>query len=93
MFLPALSAASAAEVRLDRHIAMLRVVEAVRLFAAKPPKTLPRNLAEIAEVPIPADPVSNQPFQYRLDGSTAILSPAKLGELHTDLELKITLRP
>ena len=30
-------------------------------------------LSEIQIVPVPLDPITNQPFKYRLDGATAVL--------------------
>ena len=47
---------------------MLRIVEAIRMHGR-----LPKNLAEITEVPIPSDPGTGEPFSYRLKGDTAIL--------------------
>jgi hypothetical protein len=66
--------------RLDRQIAALRCVEAVRLYAAAHGGRLPSALAEVKEVPIPADPMTGKPFAYRLEGRTATLEgPAAPG--------------
>ena len=62
-----------AQVRLDRRVAALRVVEALRMHAASNDGKLPASLADVTVVPIPPDPVTGKPFEYRLDGDTAVL--------------------
>jgi hypothetical protein len=67
--------------RLERRLAALRCVEAIRLHAAANGGKLPASLADIKEVPIPADPLTGKPFVYRLKGGTALLSgPPPEGE-------------
>jgi len=75
LVLPAVTAATGAQVRCDREIRMLRIVEAIRMHGR-----LPEKLADISEVPIPLDPGTGKPFGYGLRGDTAILEavvPAK----------------
>ncbi len=60
------------QLRLRQHIAMLRVVEAVRLYAAGHNGELPETLNAL-EVPVPPDPVTGQPFAYTRKGQTATL--------------------
>lgn len=59
--------------RIDRRIAVLRCVEAVRLYAAHDGK-LPPSLEEIKDVPVPLDPVTGKAFVYLVIGDRAILS-------------------
>jgi len=61
---PALNRISFLQARLDRHIALLRTVEAIRMFAAEHSGGLPRSLGEIDFVPIPSDPVTGEAFLY-----------------------------
>ncbi len=63
--LPALYRIAFIQARLDRNIALLRTVEAIRMFAADHSGRLPGSLAEITAVPIPADPVTGKDFIYR----------------------------
>ena len=49
--------------RLDQRIALLRHVEALRLYAAEHDGTLPAKLSEIS-VPLPDDPFTGKPFRY-----------------------------
>jgi hypothetical protein len=74
LLLPAVHKVSEAGVRLDRRICGLRCVEAIRLHAAGHGGQLPATLAAITEVPLPADPVTGQPFQYDVSGGTATLT-------------------
>ena len=64
-FMPALGRISFLLVRLDRKIALLRTMEAIRMFAADHSGRLPRSLAEITSVPVPADPVTGKNFLYK----------------------------
>jgi hypothetical protein len=61
-----------AQARLDRRIAALRVVEAVRLYAAAHAGKLPPALKDLP-VPVPTDPMTGRDFDYRLDGDRAFL--------------------
>jgi hypothetical protein len=66
--------------RLDRHVAALQCIEALRLYAAGHNGKFPSALAEIAKVPVPGDPVTQKPFVYTRTGSKAILeAPAPEG--------------
>jgi hypothetical protein len=74
--LPAIGSAMDAIARTDREIALLRTVEALRLYAHAHQGKLPESLDKIRDVPIPADPATGQSFQYRLSGETAVLETA-----------------
>ncbi len=73
MLLPVASHCQFAVVRFERRIAALRCIEAIRLYAARHEGRLPRRLGDIAEVPIPVNPVTAKPFHYHHDGDTTIL--------------------
>ena len=59
-----------AQTRLDQRIALLRHVEALRLYAAEHNGALPAQLSDFS-VPLPDDPFTGKPFRYELDGATA----------------------
>lgn len=61
-----------AQGRLDQRIALLRHVEALRLYAAEHDGKLPAQLSDVS-VPLPPDPFTGQPFRYQVDGATAHL--------------------
>ena len=64
-----------AGVRIDRKIAALRTIEALRLHAAVNHHGFPAELADITIVPVPTDPVTGKPFEYKLtDDGKALLS-------------------
>jgi hypothetical protein len=61
-----------AQARTDQRIALLRHVEALRLFAAEHDGALPAKLSEVS-VPLPDDPFTGKPFRYEVAGTTAHL--------------------
>jgi hypothetical protein len=67
---PALYKVRRAQGRLEQRIALLRHVEALRMYAAEHAGKLPEKLADIS-VPLPVDPFTGKPFRYELDGLTA----------------------
>ncbi len=69
---PALLKVRNAQGRLEQRIALLRHVEALRLYAAEHDGKLPVTLSEIP-VPLPLDPFTGKPFRYQVDGATAHL--------------------
>ncbi len=73
MLLPALTRAASRYATVERRVAMLRCVEAIRLHAAGHGRRLPASLDQIQDVPIPRDPMTGVRFLYRLEGNTAIL--------------------
>lgn len=72
LLMPAVNSVRTAQLRLDWQLNALQAVEAVRMYAAEHGK-LPATLEEITVVPVPLNPVTEKPYQYRLDGETAIL--------------------
>ena len=73
LLLPAVGAAKAAEARTERDIALLRVLEALRLYAAGHEGRLPSKLEDVTEVPIPNNPMTGKPFGYECHGDIAVL--------------------
>jgi hypothetical protein len=61
-----------ASARLDQRLALLRCVEALRMYAAENDGKLPAKLSDV-KLPLPVDPVTGKPISYQLDGGTAIL--------------------
>lgn len=71
-FLPRIVEARRAQARVEQRVALLRHVEALRLYAADHDGKLPASLADVA-VPLPADPLTGKPFAYTVEGATAQL--------------------
>jgi hypothetical protein len=69
---PAMYKVKAAQTRLDQRLAMLRIVEALRWYAAENNGALPKSLTDFKE-PLPNDPMSGLPFKYECDGKVAHL--------------------
>lgn len=73
VLLPAVANCKVAMARTERRVAILRAVEAIRLYTAAHDGKLPESLDQITQVPIPVNPFTGQPFAYRLDADTAVL--------------------
>jgi hypothetical protein len=70
--LPDLSRAAATVAGTERRLAMLRVVEAIRMYAAGHKGRLPETL-DTLEVPVPLDNTTGKAFDYGVHGDTATL--------------------
>ncbi len=73
LLLPALQRVTAAPPRAERQIAALRIIGAIRLYAAAHNDHMPERLDDIHEAPIPLDPVTGKAFKYSRHGETALL--------------------
>jgi hypothetical protein len=69
---PAMQKVRRAQGRIEQRIALLRHVEAIRLYAAEHKDQLPEKLSDIT-VPLPVDPFTGKPFRYSLENNTAHL--------------------
>jgi hypothetical protein len=74
LLLPAVGSTKNAETRWQARLARLRILEALRIYAASHDGRLPDRLGDIREVPVPVNPCNDQPFDYHRDGARAILS-------------------
>jgi hypothetical protein len=83
LLLPAVSGVMQAETRNARNLATVQAIEAIRMHAAASGGKLPKSLAEITIVPVPANPATGQPFPYTLDAAAnqATLEVAPIGSL------------
>ncbi|MBN1764598.1 MAG: hypothetical protein JW860_05020 [Sedimentisphaerales bacterium] len=74
--LPAMGRVHFIMTRMERDIAILRCVEAVRMYTAENDGRFPPTLADITTVPVPTDPLTGHDFIYQLvDGKAVIESP------------------
>jgi hypothetical protein len=89
--LPAVGSALAAQTRLDRDFAALQTLEAIRIHLAETGK-LPDKLSDITVVPVPLNPMTNEPFEYRLADGQATLEvpPSRKGLAQTAKRYEIT---
>jgi hypothetical protein len=58
----------------DRQLAALTAVEALRSYAAANGGRLPARLDDVNETPVPTNPATGKPFEYRLADGVATLS-------------------
>jgi hypothetical protein len=66
--------------RLDRHVAALQCVEAMRFHADVNNGKFPNRLSNITQVPVPNDPVTGKPFAFSRTGSVAVLEIPAMGK-------------
>lgn len=71
---PNISSGLIAMARIPRKVAMLRAVEAARMYAAAHEGRLPASLGDVREVPVPVDPVSGSAFSWKIEGDAATLA-------------------
>ncbi|MCB1127523.1 MAG: hypothetical protein KDM81_13605, partial [Verrucomicrobiae bacterium] len=95
LLLPALTRVQERFVELDRRIAALRCVEALRAFGAASSRRLPTSLSDAGLLPIPQDPVTGAAFEYELNNGVARIEGVKIsdGNRPGALSYEITLRP
>ena len=70
-----------------RNVAILQVIEAIRMHAAETGK-FPARLNDITAVIVPNDPSTNQPFVYELNKDVAVIASSTLKQ-PIRLELKL----
>jgi hypothetical protein len=71
---PAVQAAFNAETRCIMNNDVLRIIEAIRIYAAQNDGKLPVKLDDIASVPIPQiEPTSGKPYDYKIKDNTAVI--------------------
>ena len=73
--------------RTRRSVAILQVIEAIKMHAAETGK-LPSRLNDITSVIIPNDPSTKQPFSYELNNDVAVISSSTL---NFPIRLELTL--
>jgi len=77
--------------RLERNMAALQCVEAIRLYAAVHNGKFPNELSDITQVPVPNNPVTQKPLIYRRTGSKAILEAPSKKEQEDRYEIRYEL--
>ena len=61
----------------DRQLAALTAVEALRSYAAAHDGKLPEKLADVTATPVPENPATGEPFEYRVENGIATISDSK----------------
>lgn len=93
---PAIHKITVARFRIERQLAALRCLEAIRLYAAEHQGHLPTSLVDIRDIPILICPITGKPFVYeRMGDGAAMLSapPIPKGTISVrPLSYELTLR-
>ncbi len=74
LLLPAIEPATFAPVRLQREIAALQTIEALRAAAARTGGQFPQTLEELQSSPVPVDPLTGRLMEYQIDNGAAVLT-------------------
>ena len=75
LILPAVGSVHHSSAKSERRLDVLRIVEALRLYAGKHDGALPPSLDAVTDVPVPPlDLITGKPFVYALAGKTARLT-------------------
>jgi hypothetical protein len=85
--LPALQKCVLPFARADRELAALTAVEALRSYAAANGGKMPARLEDMTETPVPENPLTGRPFEYRVDGDTATVA-----DIESEATLKYTIK-
>jgi len=90
LLFPATQAAKTAFLRQSQTLDRIKIVEAVRYYAAVHDGQLPKSLDDIKEIPVPKiDPVTGRSYVYRVEGNTAVLDYTT----HAPSRMEIVLEP
>jgi hypothetical protein len=82
------------QMKIDRQIARLQLIEALRMHASQT-GTLPAQLSDVTIVPVPLDPATGSPFAYKLENGVATLDVTDLMGQSRDvlrMPVRLTLR-
>lgn len=91
-FLPALWKVKQAQARLDQRIALLRVAEAIRLYAHENDGKLPASLDDIS-LPMPIDQYNGKPFNYEVKNGVATVHGSNALKMERDFRhYEITIK-
>jgi hypothetical protein len=83
-----------AQARVEQRIALLRHVEALRMYAAQHEGSLPRARTEL-QLPLPVDPFTGKPFDYSVSGSEVHIrgDPARDDDADdTNVSYRVTIK-
>jgi hypothetical protein len=93
--LPAMKQVYVAALRREVFLSGLQVIEALRMHAAGHDGQLPQSLEEITTVPVPKNPVTGEPYPYRIQDQRALLeieSPDPVGSYGWHIVLTVEPR-
>ena len=88
MLLPSVQQVYVAQQRREAFKNVYMLIEAIRMHIAESDGKLPRSLDEVTVVPIPEFPFTGKPFDYRLEGDTAIID-VPIPRWHNRFEIRV----
>ena len=88
ILLPSIQLAYKAQVRREAFRNALMVIEAIRMHLSANDGQLPSSLDEISVVPVPKFPFTGEPFEYSVEGDTAVLD-LPIPRFHVQYEIQV----
>jgi len=86
---PSLDAAKRAFTRQQQTYELLKIIEAIRYYAAVHDGRLPESLGAIKEIPVATvDPMTGKRFGYKVEGRTAILDYTHVGKCRLEITVQ-----
>jgi len=83
LVMPYVYAVRLSQARLENTLAVYQLIEVLRWHAATEGGKLPATLADIKVAPVPRDPLTGEPFVYRLESGMAVIDVQSLAKLGT----------
>ncbi|MGO9112548.1 MAG: hypothetical protein ACLP9L_25235 [Thermoguttaceae bacterium] len=91
LLLPALNAGKTACTRQYQTYELLKIIEAIRYYAAVHGGKLPESLGAIKEIPVATvDPMTGKPLGYKVEGRTAIIDYTHVGKCRLEITVQET---
>ena len=91
LLMPALNAAKRACTREQQTYELLKIIEAIRYYAAVHDGKLPESLGAIKEIPVATDdPMTGKPFGYKVEGRTAMIDFTHVGKCRLEITVQET---
>ena len=93
LLFPAVNAAKDAYARMDFTLDAMRIVEAIRDYAADHDGKLPETLSDITSLPIPPiSPFTGTPYSYKIQDGAAVIESEHLHNYHSIYRIIIRLK-
>jgi hypothetical protein len=94
LIMPALDAAKRACLRQHQTQELVKIIEAIRYYAAVHDGRLPESLGAIKEVVIVTDdPMTGKPFGYKVEGRTAMIDFTHVGKCRMEITVQDAAKP
>jgi hypothetical protein len=93
VFIPKYSKAFTMVTQDQRELTALQAIESIRAYAAAHNGQPPKSLDDLTDMPVPADPITGQPFIYQArEGGFTLDGPAPLNASEKSIHYNVTIK-